>query len=231
MREVEDTHWWYVALHEKILAEACAEGRSLQMLDAGCGTGGLLKFMAPYVDAVGIDVSELAVIHAKARGMQAHIADLNSIELGDEKYDLITCIDVLYHMRVKDDKTVLNKLHTALRPGGMIIINAPAYEFMRGPHDEAVHTARRYTRRSLIRAIRQAGFHVHYATYRVCSLLPLIMFRRLLGRILGSKDSDVSLPHKVINSTLLSLMRLENEVADIIPLPFGSSVFVVGRKI
>lgn len=232
MREVEDTHWWYVALHEKILSAVRAEGRSLKMLDVGCGTGGLLEFMTPYVDsAVGMDVSEAAVALARDRGMQALAGDLNSTELGTGNYDLITCIDVLYHMGVENDQTVLGKLYDALRPGGIVIINAPAYEFMRGPHDEAVHTARRYTLRCLRQAMSLAGFHVQSSTYRVCALFPFIMFLRLFGRMIGSSGSDVGMPPRIINSALLGLMRLENRMADIIPLPFGSSVFAVGKKI
>ena len=45
MYVVEDKHWWYVVLHELVLlfSKYNFSHQSLDILDAGCGTGGLLS--------------------------------------------------------------------------------------------------------------------------------------------------------------------------------------------
>ena len=51
MAEVEGYHWWYGgmrAITASMLASAYAGRRDLQILDAGCGSGGNLRFLRRY---------------------------------------------------------------------------------------------------------------------------------------------------------------------------------------
>ena len=50
------------------------------------------------------------------------------------------------HQAIRDDAPVLATLNRALKPGGALILNLVAFEFLRSPHDLAVHTRERYTR-------------------------------------------------------------------------------------
>ena len=65
MFEVEDRHWWYVGLHELILAQvgriAASAGEPLRILDAGCGTGRLMELLASAGSVEGCDISPDAV--------------------------------------------------------------------------------------------------------------------------------------------------------------------------
>ncbi len=231
MRKAEDAHWWYVALHEKVLRTVLAGARSGgRLLDAGCGTGRLLELLGPHLDAEGLEFSEAAVEITQRRGVKASRADLNHAELGSGRYDVLTCIDVLCQRGIADEVHLLRRFYRALRPGGLLIVNVPAYKFMRGPHDLAVNAVRRYTKSRLTGMIEAAGFSVEYATYRVCALFPAILAWRVAGRMLGLRGSDVNLPPRLINHALLALMRLENRIPEAVPLPFGSSVFAVGRR-
>lgn len=242
MFEAEDSHWWYVGLHELILhyieIEAQRVGRPLQILDAGCGTGRLMQLMSKFGPVTGYDASHEAVDYCRRRGMAASVADLNDLQLEPDHFDLITSIDVLYHAAIKDDVDVLKRLYAALKPGGLLILNLVAHEFLRSSHDVAVHTRERYTCHSLQQRVSAAGFVTEKATYRVCSLFPLIAGYRLL-RLGGNGEatvnratvaSDVALPHPLINGALLAVIRLENCMLHHCELPVGSSVFLVARK-
>jgi SAM-dependent methyltransferase len=241
MFEAEDSHWWYVGLHELVLSSVSAEaerfGRPLQILDAGCGTGRLMQLMSAYGQVEGYDASAEAVHYCHMRGLAASQADLNDLRLEADRYEIITSIDVLYHTGIKDDVAVLKMLYAALKPGGVLILNLVAHEFLRSSHDIAVHTRERYTRQSLVKRVESAGFSADYASYRVCSLFPLIAGYRLLRRVLGegtadpgTVDSDVVATHPLINALLLGLIRFENRLMKRCALPFGSSVYLRARK-
>jgi SAM-dependent methyltransferase len=243
MYEAEDRHWWYVGLHKLILAtiqkESRCLGKPLKIFDAGCGTGRLCQLLADLGHSVsGCDTSDDALRFCRLRGVSdVYQADLNTIEFKPEAFDVITSIDVLYHTGISDDVAVMRRLRSGLKPGGMLILNLVAYEFLRGTHDIAVHTRERYTLHLLCNRLQTAGFSIAFATYRVSILFPFIAVYRLLSRFTvcrkaepGEVDSDVSLPHPLINALLMKITELENMFFRVAALPFGSSVFVVARS-
>jgi SAM-dependent methyltransferase len=243
MYEVEERHWWYVGLHKLIMAavkrESARLGRPLTIFDAGCGTGRLCQLLTALGHTVsGCDFSEEALRLCRLRGVtDTFPADLNSIELEEESFDVITSIDVLYHRGVSDDVAVMQRLQRALKPGGLLILNLVAHEFLRSSHDLAVHTRERYTRGILCQRLQSAGFTIASSTYRVSLLFPLIVAYRLLSQsaVHSGADpvavtSDVSMSQSLINFLLLKVMELENLLLAMMTLPFGSSVFVTARK-
>lgn len=235
MYDVEDSHWWYVGLHELILyfvgIERIKRG-SLEILDAGCGTGRLCQLMKEYGDIRGCDISNLALELCAKRKISVFPADLNLIDLGTERYDVITSVDVLYHKWIQDDAEILIKFHRALKPGGILIINLPAYNFLKSRHDLAVHTRERYIKSVMMENLKETGFAVEKATYRIGFLFPAIALYRFMQH--SDKDkpvSDVHMPPKLINSALLALNRMENLfIKKISSIPFGTSLFLVARK-
>lgn len=240
MFNAEEQHWWYVALHALILRLISQEHKlkgPLKILDAGCGTGRLCQLMAPFGAVYGCDVSDLAVEYCRKRDLPSIFkADLNSAQLGEGRYDVITLIDVLYHKGIENEERVLKKLYTALKPGGMLILQLPAYEFLKSTHDLAVHTNKRFTKTSTLALLRSVGLNVERITYRVTTLfLPIAiyrMIRKTLFRIEYGKrnDSDVEVPRSMVNKGLLALALLENKALVRHSLPFGTSVFSVARK-
>ncbi|TFG89380.1 MAG: class I SAM-dependent methyltransferase [Gemmatimonadales bacterium] len=240
MFSIEEEHWWYVALHELVVrcvAREAAQRGPLTILDAGCGTGRLCQLLQPFGRVSGCDLAEPALAFCRQRGIEVFAADLNEADLGTARFDVITSIDVLYHQAIRDDAPVLASLFRALKPGGLLILNLVAFEFLRSTHDLAVHTRERYTRPLLEERLSTAGFTVEIASYRLAPLFPLIALIRLVKRLLhGSRSSaaevasDVSLPSPRLNRLLLGMLRLENRLIDRLSLPFGTSLFAVARK-
>ncbi len=239
MFEAEDRHWWYVALHELILRFLEKEGQQkgrLRIFDAGCGTGRLCQLMAPHGEIEGCDMSESAILFCNSRGL-GHLfrADLNTLGMGSERYDVVTSIDVLYHSAIRDDRLLVGKMFRALKPGGVLILQSPAYSFLRSRHDAAVHTRKRYVRGEILRLLKEAGFTVETASYRISFLFAPVALYRLITKFSGMRTgrqprSDVSTPPALINRLLLLLVRAEDRLVGSLGLPFGTSVFAVARK-
>jgi 2-polyprenyl-3-methyl-5-hydroxy-6-metoxy-1,4-benzoquinol methylase len=235
MYEAEDTHWWYVSLHDLVLRFVPA-GKTLQIFDAGCGTGRLLQLLSARGNAQGCDASETAVRSCRKRGLATAVqADLNTTVLDRDRYDVITLIDVLYHANIGDERAVLKKIHAALRPGGRLIIQVPAYEWLRSDHDRAVHTRRRYQQADIVGMLHDIDFVVEKATYRVSFLLLPIVMVRMGQRLFRRKRtktpaSDVDPSPKVLNGFLRTIMRMENLLLRRLDLPCGSSIFAVARR-
>ena len=65
-------------------------------------------------------------------------------------YDTILYIDVLEH--IEDDRAEMARAAARLKPGGALIVLAPAHPFLFTPFDRAIGHFRRYTRASLRKA-------------------------------------------------------------------------------
>ena len=237
MYHAEDTHWWYVSLHNLILRSIPHNSRPLAIYDAGCGTGRLLQLLSDHGTGKGCDASEAAVRFCQKRGLTTVVhADLNTMTLEKDRYDVITSIDVLYHANIGDERAVLQKMYDALKSGGVLILQVPAYEWLRSNHDRAVHTRRRYLRPEVVAMLRDSGFIIEKATYRLAFLLPPIAMIRLGQRFLRRKGgrtnpvSDVTRPPNAVNALLRAVMSMENLLLKRASFPFGTSVFAVARK-
>ena len=199
---LEDRLWWYTGMRQ-ITAAALGgrltdEGSRLRILDAGCGTGGNLAWLAGRVrsggrgveparwggDAWGIDLSPLATAYCRRRGLtRVSRASVLELPFGDATFDLVTSFDVIYHLGVADDVAALREMRRVLRPGGALFVRVPALERLQSHHDVAVHTRQRYTAQELRRKAEQAGLRVERASYANTVLLPLAAASRLGGRL------------------------------------------------
>ncbi|MDP9099331.1 MAG: class I SAM-dependent methyltransferase, partial [Verrucomicrobiota bacterium] len=64
MRSVEDRYWWYRALRQHVAASIGSVRPKFSLLDAGCGTGGMLATLRekfPDAELTGIDASDQGV--------------------------------------------------------------------------------------------------------------------------------------------------------------------------
>lgn len=240
MFNAEERHWWYVALHELIISQVAAEAATrgpLQIFDAGCGTGRLAELLAPYGAVSGCDASAAAIAFCRQRRLTSmKEISLQEVTLPANHFDVITCIDVLYHRGIADDVEILAKLRAALKPGGLLIIHLVAGPSLYSSHDVAVHTRERYTRPLLQKRIARAGLLTEKLSYRLTPLFPLIaawrgLSRKGLARVKEEEVvSDVTLLPAWLNAALLALMRLENKILSYCTLPCGSSLFALCRR-
>jgi len=236
----ETVLWWYVALREYVLdwlrLTDTMPRAVLTILDAGCGTGGMLEQLLPYGTAVGIDLAPHAVRIARMRrNCPVAQGSLAALPFADETFDIAVSLDVLSDAGIAIEAAALDELSRALRPGGRLLLNLPAFTSLAGEHDVAVRTARRYTTKEARALVEAHGFHVERCSYWNMALAPAIWFVRRVSRRkpldAATAHSDITPPAAPINRTLLSIARLERRLLHRVPrLPFGSSLLILARK-
>lgn len=240
MAECEHAHWWYRALHERTL-EAIRQrfgDQPVRILDAGCGTGGLMMFLREkgLSQIEGFDLSDGAVRYCLERGLKAQTLNLRQIgqSYPAQGFDVIVSNDTLYFLDGPEREDFVNSANTLLAPGGLLIFNAPANALFSGVHDRAVGIARRF-RRADISAMNAAGLMTEVKNgYWPFLLSPLILVVRTWQRIglatglIREIRSDVSMPSPALNRLFLGLCRWEQRVLGL--APFGSSLFVVLQR-
>ncbi len=234
MHALEDWYWWFVARRQaavRFLLDFAPAERPLRVLDAGCGTGGLLDLFQGMagVEAVGADLSPDALRLSHGRGHHRLVgADLTLLPFRTSSFDAVTALDVIEH--VPDEERALGEISRVLRPGGVLVASVPAYQFLWGPHDDALHHQRRYTAPQFCGRIQGSGLVVEKQTYLLTALFPLAAAARLTAR--RKEDSSAGLPMvpRPLNRALIALQAAELAVARRASLPFGLSVVVVARK-
>ena len=239
MYKYENNHWWYLVLDDlikKYLDNKINDDKinTLHIFDAGCGTGRMIKLLSSYGEVHGIDFSEEAVNFSRKRGCKnVKKEDLNKWNPKNQKYDVITCLDVLYHSNIKDDLDVMKVFYRALKSDGILIMNVPAFDFLKRNHDLKVSTKKRYIKKILKNNLKKIGFKIEIQTYRLPLLFFVISFKKIIEFFLKSTDETSELKElpTFFNRLLFFVHRLENRIIlSRVSIPFGSSVFVVCRK-
>lgn len=234
MAAVEDEMWFYQTLHAHIdwaLVNRMTAPQA-EVLDVGCGTGGLIRRLQQVHPAwrwVGVDVEPLACELARGRcGAEIVQASATALPFAGATFDAVVAADLLYHL--DHDAAALCECLRVLRPGGTLVVNVPAHRWLWSYHDVTVHGRRRYVRRELTAKLREAGFQLHRLTHWNLLPLPLVVIRRKLLPPPRS-GSDVRLYPRPVEAASRGLMAIErgwiHRVGD---LPAGSSILAIATK-
>jgi SAM-dependent methyltransferase len=228
MDAVEARMWWYRALHRRMVdGLRPVRGR---VLDAGCGTGGLLARLAsdrPDLRRVGVEYAPAAAQRAAEKsGSSVAVGSVNELPFDDGTFDAVVSADVLCHAAV-DPAVALTEMKRVLRPEGRLVVNMPAYAWLASAHDRRVLNARRLTAGATAALLRDAGFGRVRARYWNGLLLPLMIVQR---KILTGNDSvsDVAPFPPWLDAMLHSATELERRLP--FPLPAGGSVLAIAEK-
>ncbi|MFL5251395.1 MAG: class I SAM-dependent methyltransferase [Rhodopila sp.] len=228
MDQAEAVLWWYRALHARLCASlADVQGR---VLDAGCGTGGFLaklRVLRPDLDLHGIEWNPQAAARARRKSGAAVVrGSVNALPFADDSFNAVVAADVLCHEAVDPD-AALGEMLRVLRPGGRLLVNMPAYQWLLSAHDRRVRNARRLTAGATAALVRRAGFTGVRARYWNGLLLPLmIVQRKILAR--GDAESDVAPFPLWLDATLHAITELEWRLP-VLP-PAGGSVLACAEK-
>lgn len=240
MARAETGLWWYRCLHAQVarVIETHPHGRNAAVVDAGCGTGGLLLSLRQlgFTKLSGYDVSPEAVRTCRERGLEVALQDLrgigNVVEPGSA--DVIVSNDTLCYFDHVEQEAISRNLSDALAPGGLLVLNLPALAAFRGIHDLAVGIGSRFSKADVRRLMPGDLFELVEQRFWPLLLSPLIYVARLRQRRRLRKNpaleprSDVVLPPAPLNGLFGLVTRIELMLPPV--APFASSLFLVGRK-
>jgi len=142
------------------------QNREAKILDLGCGSGTLLRFLkgAGYRHVSGVDTSPEQV----AAAHQVGIEDVRQGDLLDalrnldkEALDVVVAFDVIEHLTKSELLELSDEVYRVLQTGGRWLIHAPNAAALFGSrvryadltHEQA------FTKESLEQLIKAAGFH------------------------------------------------------------------------
>jgi SAM-dependent methyltransferase len=236
MHAVEDRMWWYRGLRTLAagqLARGLARSQpSGPVLDAGCGTGGMLARLGAAVaghPTLGLEYDPMAASLAAAKSARpVATGSVNEMPLGDACLGAYVSLDVLCHGGV-DPARALAEARRCLKPGGIAVFNLPAYDWLLSAHDKRVHNVRRFHRGQARALLAGHGFRILRSTYWNTLLFPLM----LLHRLVGSDDaaSDVRDYPRWLDALFSAALAVERAAIALgVSLPFGGSLLVVAMR-
>jgi SAM-dependent methyltransferase len=146
--------------NQGLRASLFADLRGDTILDFGCGDGALISRLQA-TKKIGVEIGELAVKEATARGVEVYrsIADVPAASI-----DVGISFHALEH--VDDDVATMEGMFRALRPGGRVRIIVPGelpIRDQRGWHQNPYKHLRTWTPLSLGNLAERTGF-IHIRT-------------------------------------------------------------------
>jgi SAM-dependent methyltransferase len=228
--------WWYrglrtlmaQALH-RALAGSAVEGA---VLDAGCGTGGMLSRVGPSVagrTTLGLERDAIAAgLAANKSTRPVAVGSVNEMPIRDGALAAYLSLDVLCHADV-DPKLALAEAHRCLAPAGLVLLNLPAYGWLLSAHDRRVHNVRRFTRSQVRDLLAACGFRTIRSSYWNTLLFPLMLLHRLTER--ADAQSDVHDYPAWLDALFSAALTVERGLIALgLSLPFGGSLIVVAAR-
>src|SRR3989338_6831889 len=108
--EQDEKHWicrGRVEIMNKILDRFNAKGL---ILDVGCGTGYFSRMLEKRGPVKCLDINDEAIRICNERGLDVRSGDIQHLPYPDNSFDLVACMDVLYHREVKNELKALEEL-------------------------------------------------------------------------------------------------------------------------
>ncbi len=230
-RELYERHWWWRSREKAILDVLRAKeplGGWNRILDVGCGDGLFFDQLAQFGEVEGVEPVEALVNAAGPHRSSIHIAPFDENFKPVEPFSLILMLDVLEHL-AQPVQAVRHAL-SLLVPAGTLLITVPAFTQIWTNHDVINDHFTRYTKRSLRDVALHAGLSIEYERYLYQWLFPVKFATRIAERALDVQPKPAGVPAQWINGLLFWLSRLEQKTWGKLPIPFGSSLMILGRS-
>ena len=244
-------HFWYRGRHcrlfrvlDRELGRRPAPPGGWRALDLGGGCGGWLEYLHA---RRGGRFGQLALGDSSrqalelAGGVVGPFAGRYHVDLLDlpwtEAWDVVFLLDVLEH--IPDHAEVLRQVRRSLRPGGLLFVTAPALPQFWTYNDDWARHQRRYARRDFQALAGPAGFELLRSEYFMfCLSLPLFLSRCLFRPPAAATPEEIEahawqahrIPARPLNELLAGVLAFEAAAADVLRLPWGTSILAVLRR-
>lgn len=239
MGEVEKDHWWFqhrlLKVKNVLQKESEKKKYSLNIFDIGCGTGGLLFELKKnnFINkASGCEPHPIGFEFCQKKKLSVQKCTLNNLKIDNEIFDVVLCMDVLYHKDIDPIESFQN-IKQLLKPSGILVLNVAALSCLKSSHDINVMGVRRFKLAVLRKLATNNGFIVNQLYYWNTFLTPLIYLKAKIDYLVPSLNqgqSSLRLPNKFFNKLLRVILKIENLFLNYVNFPFGTSLFLVCEK-
>ena len=150
--ELERKHWWFRARKEIInsLLRKNVTGDGNAVLNIGAATGETSNWLSAYGPVTSVEYEKDCCAFVKEKlNLDFITASITELPFEEIQYDLVAAFDVIEH--VENDVAAVAEMFRVCKPGGLIAITVPAFEFLWSKHDDINHHRRRYRMRQLIK--------------------------------------------------------------------------------
>lgn len=212
-------HWIFDSLRDYL-------GRTV--LEVGAGVGNITQFLLNLDRVACLEPFEpyrehllrRFAPHANVSVHPQRIEDCPDADLPEESFDSVICLNVLEHL--EDDVEALTRMGRLAKPGGRVVVFAPALPVLYGALDRAMGHRRRYTRGSVRRAMVRAGLRPERCRYMNLLGAPAWWWA---GRVV--KTTEVS---ETATKAFDRLVPFLSAVERILPPLLGQSILAIARK-
>jgi SAM-dependent methyltransferase len=119
---------WHHHKFRRIVKEI---GNVSRHLDFGCGPGTLINLLPNNISAIGVDIaaSQLAYAEQHYGGLNREFVQIDSpyLPFPDKSFDSISCVEVVEHLDLSLNTTIVAEFFRVLKPGGKLIVTTPNY--------------------------------------------------------------------------------------------------------
>jgi SAM-dependent methyltransferase len=234
----EESFWWYRGMREILHSQLdrFTAGMDIQtVLDAGCGTGANACHLHRRYGwrVIALDANPAAIAFLRRRGLPAVLGDAAGIPLASGSCDAAVCLDVLIHLEPGRESDAFAEFARVLRPGGLLVLRAAAFNWLRSRHSIFIEERQRFTRPQIVRLARSSGLTPLSALYLNGLALPLAFAKfRLWEPLFASRpESAVTGLPSWLDALLLAGLRTELSLLRRgIQLPAGQSILLIAQK-
>jgi SAM-dependent methyltransferase len=230
-RELYRRHWWWRVREAEILRELRilrpASGWH-HLLDVGCGDGLFFEQLSRFGAVEGIEPDAALLDPAGKWRSAIHVVPFDERFQPPHRFDVILMLDVLEHL--EHPEPALRHAVRLLAPGGYVLCTVPALQWIWTRHDDLNRHYRRYDRRSFRALARAAGLDILRERYLFQWLVGAKLLVRGMERLVPEQPSLPGIPARPVNALLTVVTGIEQRINRVLPMPFGSSLLVVGRS-
>ena len=233
-RALFERHWWWRA-RERVILDALKAHRPASgyhsVLDVGCGDGLFFDRLSA-IDGVtlveGVEPAEALVSSLGPHRARITVAPFDDSFTPGRTYSAILMLDVLEHL--PDPLAALRHALALLEPNGVFLATVPAFMALWTRHDDLNHHYTRYDQASFRTLATAAGMRVDEMRYFFRWTAAAKIVTRVAEALVPGEPKSPQVPAGPVNRALYALSRLEERLLGRLPLPFGSSLLVVGGR-